>query len=118
MSDFPAHVLYLSTLQLVTQAAPFSHAKTIPLHALSHLVADYLQLLAGAAKASAELAGRDRASVWDVARALEEFGTGTLADLRDDVEHSDGGGDEGARLRDLAGGIKGRSPPLSGRARS
>ncbi|KAL8293664.1 hypothetical protein RQP46_000365 [Phenoliferia psychrophenolica] len=107
MSDaFVSQLLYLATVQLVTKSAPYSHSKTIPLHALSHLVADYLQLLASAAKANAERAGRDKASVWDVARALEEFGTGTLSDLRDDVEHSDGGGDEGERLRDLAGGLK------------
>ena len=110
MSDaFVSQLLYLATVQLVTKSAPYSHSKTIPLHALSHLVADYLQLLATAAKSHAELAGRDKASVWDVASALEDFGTGTLGDLRDDAEHGDGGGEEGERLRDLAGGLKGAS---------
>lgn len=97
----------MATLELVTRSSPFTHAKSIPLHVLSDLVGDYITLLASAAKANADLAGRHKPSVWDVGRALEEFGTASWAELSDDVEHSDGGGDEGQRIRDLAGGLKG-----------
>ncbi|KAI5481099.1 Bromodomain transcription factor [Pseudohyphozyma bogoriensis] len=105
-SALPEHLLQLATLQLVTQAAPFTHCRTLPLHTLTDLVADYLQLLAKAAKDSAELAGRDKVSVWDLGNALGEFGVGGLADLRDELDKGNGASEEAERIRDLAGGLK------------
>ena len=49
-TSLPAHLLHLATLELLTRSAPFSHSRTLPLHTLSDLVADYLQLLATTAK--------------------------------------------------------------------
>lgn len=101
-------MLHLSTLQLVTRASPFTHSRTLPLHTLSHLIQDYLGLLAQAAKDAAEHSGRDKVSIWDVGSALDQFGAGTLADLKDEVERGDEGvGEEAQRIRELAQGLKG-----------
>lgn len=106
--ELPRHLLHLSTLQLVTRASPFTHSRTLPLHTLSHLIQNYLGLLAQAAKDAAEHSGRDKISIWDVGSALEEFGAGTLADLKDEVERGDEGvGEEAQRIRELARGLKG-----------
>lgn len=110
-SHLPSHLLHLATLSLVTRSSPFTHARTLPLHTLSHLVADYLQLLATSAKDNAELAGRDKISVWDVAAALEEFGTGPMEELREEAQRKDEGlGEEPERIRELAHGLKGTLP--------
>lgn len=105
--ELPAYLLHLATLQLLCRAAPFTHARTLPLHTLSDLAADYIHLLATAAKSNAELAGRNQTTIWDLGRALEEFGTGTLGELRDEMEKGGGGTEEGLRLRSIAGGLKG-----------
>jgi hypothetical protein len=104
--SLPAHLLQLATLQLVTRSSPFTHSRTLPLHTFSHLISDYLQLLARAAKDNAELAGRTDVSVWDVGRALDEFGTGGLSELREEMMKGDGG-DDADRIRDLGGTLKG-----------
>jgi hypothetical protein len=107
-SQLPSHLLHLATLQLVTRSSPFTHTRTLPLHTLSHLLQEYLSLLATAAKDAAELAGRDKVSVWDVGCALDEFGSGGLDELKDEVGKGDQGvGEEADRIRELAQGLKG-----------
>ena len=84
--SLPEYLLQLSILQLVTASAPFSHTRTAPVHALAHLAADYIHLLASTAKHAAEHAGRTHVSVWDVGRALQEFGPGSLGELTVEAE--------------------------------
>ncbi|SCV73099.1 BQ2448_7024 [Microbotryum intermedium] len=85
-SQLPRQLLHLSTLQLVTQAAPsFTHARSLPIHTLSDLLQDYLGLLASSAKARAELAGRDKVSVWDVGATMDEFDVAPIYELKDEA---------------------------------
>lgn len=110
-----SHLLHLSVLQLVTRSSPFTHSRTLPLYTLSDLLADYLGLLAKSAKDAAELSGRDKVSVWDVGKALEEFGLGDINDMKEElesgmnIEREEGVEDENDRLRELAGGLRGKS---------
>lgn len=112
LPSLPSHLLHLSTLQLITRAAPFTHAQNAPLRSLTDLLGSYLSLLALAARDNADLAGRDSVSVWDVGRALDEFaGTSTstgLRQLKEECKNSQGGGGlEGRQLRELAQGLSG-----------
>ncbi|KAM0753360.1 hypothetical protein T439DRAFT_323997 [Meredithblackwellia eburnea MCA 4105] len=103
----PSHLLHLATLHILTRSASFSHAKSLPLHVLSNLVQDYIQLLATTAKHAAESAGRHNVNIWDLASALDEFGTASLQDLKQELENSsDSGGHEAQRLRSVALGLR------------
>lgn len=112
-SSLPEYLLQLSLLHLVTRSAPFTHTKTVPLHALSHLVDNYIHLLATTAQQAAELAGRTDVSVWDVGRALDEFGAGGggMDGLMREVEAQAGEGEqeegEAGRIAQLAVQLRG-----------
>jgi histone H3/H4 len=105
---FASYVLQLATLQLITRSAPFTHVRTLPLHIFSDLLRDYLQLLAAAAKDTAEQAGRTKISVWDVGRALDEFGTSSMADLKDDLDQNNGDSQEIQKIRTMAENLQGK----------
>lgn len=108
--DLPEYLLQLALVQLLTKAAPFTHTRTLPLHALSHVVSSYIQLLASTASQAAELAGRTQVGVWDVGRAIEEFGTGGLGELRSEVQQGKMREEEegmGERVNVLAESLRG-----------
>ncbi|KAK4052321.1 hypothetical protein OIO90_004402 [Microbotryomycetes sp. JL221] len=119
--ELPRELLHLSVLRLVTRSAPFTHAHSVPLHALTHLCAEYLQLIAHGTKQAAEHAGRHKATVWDVGDALDELAPGSWPEMRDqleladeepapnDVDDTNGGATtikEAERIRQLAHGIR------------
>lgn len=122
-STLPDHLAYLSTLVLVSRAsasssaanstspAGFTHARTLPLHTLSHLLRSYLHLVASAAVESANQAGRTKVSLWDVGEVLDEYGfrgRAGLAELKEEAERGlDGVEEEAEQLADLAKGLQG-----------
>jgi hypothetical protein len=107
-ASLPSHFLTLSTLQLLTRSSPFTHAQSLPLHTLSDLLGSYLSLLAKTAKDNAELSGREEVGIWDIGRALEEFGIGGgVRELKEECQRGRGGGVEGAMIRELAVGLRG-----------
>ncbi|GAA5979240.1 hypothetical protein JCM11641_001970 [Rhodosporidiobolus odoratus] len=123
-TTLPSHLLHLSTLLLLsrssshsstsssttTPAPGFTHSKSLPLHTLSHLLRDYLCLLATTAQTAAETAGRHKSSVWDLAHALDDLGfrgLNGIRELRDEAETADAGVEEEAdRVRELALGLQ------------
>ncbi|KAM0786139.1 hypothetical protein ACM66B_006947 [Microbotryomycetes sp. NB124-2] len=106
--DLPRELLHLAVLQLVTRSVPFTHAHSVPVHALSHLCSEYLQLVAAHAQQSAEHAGRRKATVWDVAHALHDLAPGSWPEMRDQVDLGDSGDSDGEleRIRQLAHGFR------------
>ncbi|BGP27440.1 proteophosphoglycan ppg4 [Rhodotorula toruloides] len=121
-STLPDHLAYLSTLVLVSRASAsssaanstspsgFTHARTLPLQTLSHLLRSYLHLVASAAVESANQGGRTKVSVWDVGEVLDEYGfrgRAGLAELREEAERGlDGVEEEAEQLADLAKGLQ------------
>ncbi|BGP19826.1 hypothetical protein JCM10213_003135 [Rhodosporidiobolus nylandii] len=120
-SALPSHLLHLTTLLLLSRSssspsssAPaqpgFTHARTLPLHVLTHLLREYLALLASTAAAATERAGRAKGTVWDVADALEELGFGGrkgVEELREEAERAqDGVEEEAEQVRELAKGLQ------------
>ncbi|GAA5929656.1 hypothetical protein JCM1841_004260 [Sporobolomyces salmonicolor] len=111
----PSHLLHLSTLLLLSRSTDFTHARSLPVHTLSHLLQQYLQLLATTASDAASQAGRGKVAVWDVADALNELGFGGqrgIDELREEADRQDDGvQDEADRIRQLAKGLQDHLAP-------
>ncbi|GAA5827817.1 hypothetical protein JCM11251_007686 [Rhodosporidiobolus azoricus] len=141
-SALPSRLLHLSTLLLLSRSSAsshsttaslpgsttpgsgFTHARTLPLHVLSHLLQQYLSLVASTASTAANQAGRTQVGVWDLADALGELGFAGrrgVSELREEAERGDEGVEEEAeQLRELAKGLHDHlaphaphSPPLA-----
>jgi hypothetical protein len=116
MADgFPAHLLDLSTLLVVSRSTSFTHCHSSALRTLSHLFQRYLETLATASTQRANLAGRDSVTVWDLGRAIDEF-QGGFKGFEQEFNSADLGVEEEAlALRDLAKNLQGMpsSPILS-----
>lgn len=80
--EFARYLLHLATLEMMTCSTSFTHAHAQPLDLITHLVGDYLQLLATEAKLNAERCGRNNVAVWDLEAAFDQFGI----DVHDLVE--------------------------------
>ncbi|GAA5867634.1 hypothetical protein JCM8547_001323 [Rhodosporidiobolus lusitaniae] len=123
-SALPSHLLHLATLVLLSRSSAssssssetgFTHARTLPLHTLSHLFTEYLHLAASSAARSATQAGRTQASVWDVADALGELGfkgKDGVDELVDEARRGHEGVEEEAeQLSELAKGLQDHLAP-------
>ncbi|GAA5903322.1 uncharacterized protein JCM6883_002761 [Sporobolomyces salmoneus] len=99
-SPFPSSLLSLSVLLLVSRSTSFTHASSQSLSTLSHLLQQYLATLAETSLSHANHSGRDQVSVWDLGRAIEEFGVGGIRGLEDELLK----GDEG--IEEEVGGVR------------
>lgn len=115
--SLPSHLLHLSILSLLVPPSlpppgsdpslPRALTRAQPVHALAHLAHDFIRLLATAAKESAEHAGRAEVSVWDVGRAVGEFGVGGLGGLGEEWRGGERGRVEGEGEGDEEGVVDG-----------
>ncbi|GAA6015446.1 hypothetical protein JCM10207_008597 [Rhodosporidiobolus poonsookiae] len=121
----PSQLAHLTTLLLLSRAATqataspaqpgFTHARTLPLHTLTHLLTAYLHLVASTAVNSANHAGRTGVALWDVADALGQLGFAGRAGIEELKEEArrgqDGVEEEAEQLRELAKGLQDHLAP-------
>lgn len=79
-------LLRIATLQIITTSTQFTHTNSSAIQTLTQILSNYIYLLATTAKENAESAGRGNVAIWDLGRAIDEFGVGRIADLKDEME--------------------------------
>ncbi|PLW23108.1 hypothetical protein PCASD_10508 [Puccinia coronata f. sp. avenae] len=87
--SFPAKLLAIATLQIISNSTPFTAIRPIPLATLTHVATSYLELLAQAARAHADHSGRTLINASDISGLLEHLqGPGALAALHNWSQHN------------------------------
>ncbi|WAR59971.1 hypothetical protein PtB15_11B612 [Puccinia triticina] len=78
----PARLLAVATLQILANSTQFTSVRPVSLSTLTDVAAGYLELIAQAARASADHSGRTQINGWDLSGVLESLdGPGALSGL-------------------------------------
>jgi histone H3/H4 len=81
--ELPARLLAIATLQILANSTQFTSVRPVSLSTLTDVAAGYLELIAQAARKTADHSGRTQINGWDLSGVLENLeGPGAISGLQ------------------------------------